>query len=106
MCKEIFRKNPLENTPAGRTVVKTMAAKRQRNSNWTLIDLPLVKLVYDNREILNGGSKVTMLMKKNTWKNIASLLEVRGISDKPGDTLRERWNKLKKKYLEGLSFIN
>lgn len=40
-------------------------------------------------------------MKKNTWKNIASLLEVRGISDKPGDTLRERWNKLKKKYLEG-----
>lgn len=106
MCEEIFRKNPLENTPAGRTVVKTMAAKRQRNSNWTLIDLPLVKLVYDNREILNGGSKVTMLMKKNTWKNIASLLELRGITDKPGDTLRERWNKLKKKYLEGLSFIN
>lgn len=105
MCEEIFRKNPLENTPAGRTVVKTMAAKRQRNCNWTPIDLALVKLVYDNREIVNGGPRVTMDMKRNTWKNIASLLEVRGISDKPGDALRERWNKIKKKYLEGLSFI-
>lgn len=75
---------------------KTMSATGRNTSNWSSVDNALVRLVYQNRHIVEKKPpEVTLEMKNIAWTNIANLLKVREISQKTPKELRNRWYRLK-----------
>lgn len=83
-----------------------MSATGRNTSNWSSVDNALVRLVFQNRDIVEKKPpEVTRNMKNIAWTNIANLLKVRQISEKSPKELRERWYRLKKNCNRGLSFV-
>lgn len=83
-----------------------MSATGRNTSNWSSVDNALVRLVYQNRHIVEKKPpEVTLEMKNIAWTNIANLLKVREISQKTPKELRNRWYRLKQTCSKGLSFV-
>lgn len=85
------------NVTGSQDISKTMSATGRNTSNWSSVDNALVRLVFQNRDIVEKKPpEVTNNMKNIAWTNIANLLKVRQISEKSPKELRERWYRLKK----------
>lgn len=84
------------NVTGSQDISKTMAATGRNTSKWSSVDNSLVRLVYQNRHIVERAtSGVTREMKNIAWTHIANLLKIRQIARKSPKELRNRWYRLK-----------
>lgn len=94
------------NVTGSQDISKTMAATGRNTSKWSSVDNSLVRLVYQNRHIVERAtSGVTREMKNIAWTHIANLLKIRQIARKSPKELRNRWYRLKQTCNKGLSFV-